>query len=135
MTNEVTEFMQNNPVMYLATVDKAGNQKVRPFMYYLERDGQPSFSTSNNKPMYKEMQEHPKVEITGANPAIAWLRISATVSFSKDMEIKKAIIEASPIVKSIYQTAENPVFEIFTIINGTATIADFSGQPPKTFSL
>ena len=135
MTNEVTEFMQNNPVMYLATVDKAGNPKVRPFMYYLERDGKPYFCTSNKKPMYKEMQEHPKVEITVANPAFAWLRISATVSFSKDMEIKKAIIEASPIVKSIYQTAENPDFEIFTIITGTAIITVFSGQPPKTFSL
>lgn len=51
------------------------------------------------------------------------------------MEIKKAIIEASPIVKSIYQTAENPDFVIFTIINGTATIADFSGQPPKIFTI
>lgn len=135
MTNEGTEFMQNNQVMYLATVDKTGNPKVRPIMYYLERDGKPYFCTSNKKPMYKEMREHPKVEITVANPDFAWLRISATVSFSKDMEIKKAIIEASPIVKSIYQTAENPDFEIFTIVNGTATIADFSGQPPKTFSL
>ncbi|HJK55473.1 MAG TPA: pyridoxamine 5'-phosphate oxidase family protein, partial [Methanocorpusculum sp.] len=85
MTNEVTEFMQNNPVMYLATVDKAGNPKVRPFMYYLERDGKPYFCTSNKKPMYTEMQEHPKVEITVANPASAWLRISATASFSNDM--------------------------------------------------
>ena len=135
MTTEVIEFMQNNQVMYLATVDKAGNPKVRPFMYYLERDGKPYFCTSNKKPMYNEMREHPKVEITVANQEFAWLRISATVSFSKDMEIKKAIIEASPIVKSIYHTAENPDFEIFTLTNGTAVLADFSGEPPKTFSL
>ncbi len=135
MTNEVIAFMQKNQVMYLATVDKAGNPKVRPFMYYLERDGKPYFCTSSKKPMYREMQAHPRVEITVANPEFAWLRISATVSFSRDMAIKQEIIEASPIVKSIYQTAENPDFEIFTIINGTATIADFSGQPPKTYSI
>ena len=135
MTNEVTEFMQNNPVMYLATVDKAGNPKVRPFMYYLERDGKPYFCTSNKKPMYKEMQEHPKVEITVANQAFAWLRISATVSFSKDMEIQNASIDSSPIGKRLYKTAKNPAFEINTEVTGTATIADFSGQPPKTFSL
>lgn len=41
--------MQNNRVMYLATVDKARNPKVRPFMYYLERDGKPYFCTSNKK--------------------------------------------------------------------------------------
>ena len=135
MTNEVIEFMQNSQVMYLATVDKTGNPKVRPFMYYLERDGKPYFCTSNKKPMYREMTTHPRVEITVANQEFIWLRISATVSFAKGMEIKKAIIEASPIVKGIYQTAENPDFEIFTIINGTATIADFSGQPPKTYAI
>ena len=85
--------------------------------------------------MYKEMREHQKVEITVAKPEFAWLKISLTISFPKDMEIKKVIIEASQIVKSIYHTTENPDFEIFTIFNSTATIADFSGQPPKTFCL
>lgn len=81
------------------------------------------------------MWEHPKVEITVANQGFAWLRISATVSFSTDMEIKKAIIETSQIVKNIYQTSENQDFEIFTMINGTATITDLSSQPPKTFAI
>lgn len=135
MTNEVLAFMQKNQVLYLATVDAAGNPKVRPFMFMVEHDGRPYFCTSNKKPMYKEMQAHPGVEITSASPEFVWLRISATVSFSQDMAIKKEIIEASPIVKSLYQTAENPDFEIFTLINGTAVLADFSGQPPKTYSI
>jgi uncharacterized pyridoxamine 5'-phosphate oxidase family protein len=39
------------------------------------------------------------------------------------------------LVKSIYQTAENPVFEVFCLIETKADIADFSGQPKRTYRL
>ncbi|WP_338095644.1 pyridoxamine 5'-phosphate oxidase family protein [Methanorbis rubei] len=135
MTNEAMEFMKNNPVLYLATVDESGNPKIRPFMFMLEKDGKPYFCTSNKKPMYAQMKNHPNVEITTASPEFAWIRISAKISFSNDLEIKKAVIASSPLVKGIYQTAENPDFAIFTLADATAVIADFSGNPPKTYRL
>ena len=42
--------------------------------------------------------------------------------------------DSNELVKALYETGENPVFEVFTI-NGKATIADFSGEPPKTFDI
>lgn len=51
------------------------------------------------------------------------------------MEIKKAIIEGNEIVKSQYQTADNPTFEIFYLEEAKAVIADFSGEPPKEYTL
>ena len=134
MSNEAIEFLKKNPVQYLATVDESGNPKIRPFMFMLEKNGKPYYCTSNKKSMYAEIKAHPSVEITTASSEFAWIRISADITFVNDMTLKKEVIEANEMVKGIYQTADNPEFEVFTI-SGTAVIADFSGQPPKTYTI
>jgi uncharacterized pyridoxamine 5'-phosphate oxidase family protein len=49
--------------------------------------------------------------------------------------VKTTIIEHNPLVKSIYKTPDNPIFEIFYLDDAKAVIADFSGQPPKQYNL
>ena len=39
----------------------------------------------------------------------------------------------NPIVKGQYQTADNPIFEVFYLGNPHGVIADFSGNPPYEF--
>lgn len=134
MTNKAIDFLKNNPVQYLATIDENGNPRVRPFMFMLEKNGKIYYCTSNKKPMYKQLKAHPLVEITTANPEFAWIRISANVSFIHDITIKQEVIKASELVKSLYGSADNPDFEVFTI-SGTAIIADFSGNPPKSYTI
>ena len=34
-----------------------------------------------------------------------------------------------------YQTADNPIFEVFYLANAKAVISDFSGNPPKEYTL
>ncbi|MBP3911798.1 MAG: pyridoxamine 5'-phosphate oxidase family protein [Niameybacter sp.] len=133
--NEVIQFLNENPVQYFATVGLDGRPKVRPFQFMLEQDGKLYFCTNNTKEVYKEMQNTPYVEIVTSSSTFAWMRLSGKVTFSNDLEIKKVIIEASPLVKSLYQTAENPIFEIFYLDEANAVIADFSGNPPKTYVL
>ena len=133
--NEVIQFLNENPVQYFATVGLDGRPKVRPFQFMLEQDGKLYFCTNNTKEVYKEIQTTPYVEIVTSSSTFAWMRLSGKVTFSNDLEIKKAIIEASPLVKSLYQTAENPIFEIFYLDEANAVIADFSGNPPKTYVL
>ena len=36
---KVVEFLQKNPVQYLATVGRDGKAKCRPFMFCFEQDG------------------------------------------------------------------------------------------------
>ena len=132
--NEVIKFLDENPIQYLSTVGLDGKPKVRPFMFMLERGEKLYYCTSNKKAMYEEMKNNPYVEITTASPEFVWLRFSGKVVFSYDIEIKKAIIEKSEIVKAQYQTAENPDFEIL-YLEGKAKIADFSGEPPKEFNI
>jgi len=133
--NDVVKFLNENPITYVATVGLNGKPKVRPFQFMLEADGKLYFGTNNQKDVYKQIKKLPYIEIATANPTAEWIRISGKVVFSEDMEIKKTIIENSELLKAVYQTADNPIFEIFYLEEAKATIANLSGDPPKEYSL
>lgn len=132
--NEVVKFLIENPVQYFATVGLDGKPKVRPFQFMLEQKGKLYFCTSNQKDVYEQLKECSYVEISTSSPALAWIRLSGKAVFSNDMEIKKAVFENSELVKSVYQTAENPIFEVFYLEDAKASIADFSGNPPAEYT-
>lgn len=131
---EVVKFLQDNPVQYLATCGRDGKAKCRPFMFLFEQDGKLWFSTGNFKDVYKDMQENPNVEVCVASPDFAWIRLNGTVSFTDDLALKAKAVE-NPIVKGNYETADNPQLALFCLENAHATIADFSGEPPREYSL
>ena len=133
--NEVIEFLNENPVQYLATVDLEGKPRVRPFQFMLEEEGKLYFCTNNQKNVYKQLKKSPYVEITTSSPTFAWIRLRGKAVFSDDIKIKKAIIESNELVKSQYQTANNPIFKIFYLDEAKAVITDFSGKPPREFRL
>lgn len=101
----VVEFLQANPVQYLATVGRDGKAKCRPFMFCLEKDGKLWFCTNNQKDVYKDMQENPEIEVSIADAAFAWMRLHG-----------KAVFEA-----------------VFYLEHPHGVIADFSGNPPYEF--
>ncbi len=133
--NEVIQFLSENPVQYLATVGLDGRPKVRPFQYMHEEEGKLYFCTSNQKDVFNELAECSYVEITASSPEFKWIRLCGKVKFASDMDIKKAIVEKSDIVKMVYKTPENPTFEIFYLEDAKAIIADFSGNPPVEYTL
>lgn len=57
---KVVEFLQANPVQYLATVGRDGKAKCRPFMFCFEKDGKLWFCTNNTKDVYKDIQANPE---------------------------------------------------------------------------
>lgn len=132
--NEVINFLTENPLIYLATSGLDGNAKVRPILFYFEENGKPYFCTANTKPMFKELDANPNCEIVVATPEFAWLRIAGKVEFTDYLDLKQKVIDSNELVKTLYETADNPTFEVFTV-TGKATIADFSGNPPKTYEL
>lgn len=127
---EVVNFLKENSTGYFATVED-GKPKVRPFQFMLEESGKLFFCTSNEKEVYKQLMVNPYFEFSSSSPQFAWLRLSGKARFSNDLRIKEKILEISPLVKSIYKTANNPIFEIFSVEEATAVLEDFSGQPPK----
>ena len=125
--SDVIKFLEENSLIYLATSGLDGNAKVRPILFYFEEDEKPYFCTANNKPMFKELDANP-------NPEFAWLRIAGKVEFTDSLNLKQKVIDSNELVKALYETADNPLFEVFTV-TGKATIADFSGNPPKSYEL
>lgn len=131
---EVVEFLQANPVQYLATVGRDGKAKCRPFMFCFERDNKLWFCTNNQKDVYKDMQVNPQIEVSVSSPAYAWIRLNGKVVFENNMEVKEECMN-NPIVKGQYNSANNPIFEVFYLEDAHAVIADFSGNPPKEYNL
>ncbi len=58
---KVVDFLQKNPVQYLATVGRDGKAKCRPFMFCFEQDGKLWFCTNNTKDVYKDILENPEI--------------------------------------------------------------------------
>lgn len=130
---EIIRFLSENPVQFLATVGLDGKPKVRPFQFMLEQNNKLWFCTGNQKEVYAELMKQPYIELSVSNKKDAWLRLSAKVVFEDNRLVKDLIIEHSPLVKSIYKSGDNPIFEVFYLVDGQACISDFSGQPPQKF--
>ena len=130
--NKVVEFLNANPVQYLATVGRDGKAKCRPFMFAGELDGKLWFCTNNQKDVYKDMQKNPEVEISVSSPEYAWIRLHGKAVFENNMAAKEMCIQ-NPIVKGQYGEATNPIFEVFYLADAHGIIADFSGNPPYEF--
>ena len=130
--NEAIAFLRENPVQYLATVGRDGRAKCRPFMFAGELDGKLWFCTNNQKDVYRDIVENPYVEVSVASPAYAWIRLSGNAVFEDSREAKEMCM-GNPIVKSQYQTADNPIFGVFYLEEARAVLADFSGNPPREY--
>ena len=122
-------------MQYFATLGTDNKPKVRPFQFMLEVGGKLYFCTSSQKDVFAELEKTPSVELCVSNEKFEWARLNGDVVFSKDLDIKGKIIDHSPLVKSIYNTPDNPVFEIFYLDNAKAVMSDFSGNPPREYSL
>lgn len=131
---EVIQFLNENPVQYLATVGRDGKAKCRPFMFSGEKDGKLWFCTNNTKEVYQDMLANPEIELSVASPAYAWVRLNGKAVFEDNRAVKEMCLE-NPIVKGQYQTPDNPIFVVFYLANAHAVIADFSGNPPQATTL
>jgi uncharacterized pyridoxamine 5'-phosphate oxidase family protein len=131
--NEAVQFLIDNPVFYLATVD-GDEPKVRPFGFIMEFQGKIYFCTSNEKQVFKQLKANPKFEVCTTDKAGRWIRLKGKAVFDDNYEAKKKVFEMMPIVADIYQDASNPIFEVFYLAEGEAAIFSMSGEK-RTYKL
>lgn len=132
--NDVVKFLEENPVLYLATVGCDGKPKCRPFRFFMEQDNKLWFCTNNNKDVYKDIKANPYIEMSVSSPAYSWIRLCGKAVFENNITVKEGCM-ANPLVKKQYKSADNPIFEVFYIADAKAVIADFSGDPPREYLL
>ncbi|MBP3217141.1 MAG: pyridoxamine 5'-phosphate oxidase family protein [Lachnospiraceae bacterium] len=123
---EVLEFLKKCGTFYLATVE--GDQpRVRPFGAVNEFDGKLYITTSNQKPVYAQMMQNPKIEICGMLGG-QWIRIEARAVCDSRIEAKESMLEANPSLKGMY-SVDDGKFEVLYLTDAKAVIASFTEAP------
>jgi uncharacterized pyridoxamine 5'-phosphate oxidase family protein len=123
---EVYEFLKKCGVYYLATVE--GDQpRVRPFGTVDLFEDKLYIQTGKIKPVSKQMQANPKVEIS-AFDGTQWIRIAATVVRDDRIEPKAHMLDNYPNLKAMY-SAEDDNTEVLYLKDATATFSSFTAAP------
>lgn len=130
---EVIEMLSAIPCFgSLATVD-GGRPRVRPFAFMFTENGRFYFCTASDKQVYRQLVASPFIEFTRTSEDMRWLRIGGEIRFDEDTGHKEKCFERYPMLKDIYQTPANPIFKLFYLEHGTATIDSMSPDPQKKF--
>ena len=99
---QVRDFLHKAGAYFLATVD--GDQpEVRPFGTAEIIEGKLYIQTGHVKNVAKQIAANPKVAICAYDAAEGrWLRIKATLVEDPRVEVKKAMLDANPGLRSMY---------------------------------
>jgi len=125
--NKAVEFLKNCGTFYLATVE--GDQpRVRPFGAVSEINGKVYITTNNTKPVFKQMQANPKVEISAFAADGKWIRIAGKAVADPNREVKEAMLKDNPSLSTMY-SLDDGIFEVLYLDAATATISSFAGAP------
>ena len=120
------DFLKQARTFYIATVE--GDQpRVRPFGAACEFEDKLYIVTNNTKKVYAQLIADPKTEICAMQGA-SWIRIAAECVRDERREAKKAMLDANPSLRGMYNEDDGLV-EVFYLKNAEATIASFSGAP------
>lgn len=134
MLQKTLQFLQDSKVFYIATVDD-GKPRVRPFGLVFELDGKLYFGTANTKPVFRQLQACPYVEISATSPQMEWIRLSGKAIFEGNRIAKEKAFEIMPSLKDMYPTgADDPTFEVFCLDDAKVTFYSFAtyGTEPQT---
>ena len=118
---EILEFVTNNPVFSLATIE--GNlPRVRMMMLYKADADGIIFCTGRDKAVHKQLQSNPAAELCFYNEEQGrQVRIEGSVEILDDLELKKKVVEAFPFLKPWVESTGYEVMIIYRIQNAKAT--------------
>ena len=126
----VYAFLKEAGVYYLATVD--GDQpRVRPFGTVNIFEGKLYIQTGKNKPVSAQIAANPKVELSAFRDG-AWLRVSAELVEDDRIEPKKAMLDAYPHLRGMYDEKDANT-QVLYLTHAVASFCSFTA-PPETYS-
>lgn len=127
--NRVVEELKKLKLFYIATVE--GDQpRVRPFSSITEFEGRPCICCGNQKQVYKQMMENPKIELCGMSDNGSWIRVSATAVRDERIEAQEAMLNDPTGPSQLYKAGDSR-FEVFKLENVKAIKCNFYGSPEE----
>ena len=124
--NEVYEFIKSCGTYYLATVED-GQPRNRPFGTINIFDGKLYIQTGKSKPVSKQIQKNPKVELCCFKDG-KWLRLAGELVRDDRREAKVDMLEHYPDLKAMY-SADDDNTEVLYFKNATAIFSSFMEAP------
>jgi len=126
-------ILKQNPNGVLATQDGA-KLKTRVFQYLFADGKKVYFCTNSEKPVYKQLQANPNASFCSIGNFTPVLSVNGKAVFVEDITLKTRALEENPMIKTIYNSPDNPIFKIFYI--DVEEVETFSfDQGPKTYIL
>lgn len=123
---KVYQFLKDAETYYLATVE--GDQpRVRPFGTAHIFEGKLYIQTGKVKPVAKQIEANPKVEICAFNKG-EWIRIEAKLVEDDRREARQSMLDAYPSLQQMY-SADDGNTVVYYLSDVTATISAFTHAP------
>lgn len=126
--------LEANPSGVLAT-QEGGKVRTRVFQYLFSDGDRVYFCTSNQKPVYRQLQANPHVSFCTypANFAPV-VSVNGKAVFVSDMALKAKALDENPGIKGIYGAPDNPIFELFYIAVEEVETFSFT-EGPSVYTL
>jgi len=123
---KVLEFLDKTNTYYLATAE--GDQpRVRPFGTVLVYDGKLYIQTGRVKSVSKQLAANPKAEICAFDfQTGTWLRISGELVDDNNRDVKVAMLEKYPAIRSMYDPDDDNT-QVLYFKDATAVFSSFAG--------
>jgi uncharacterized pyridoxamine 5'-phosphate oxidase family protein len=118
---QIVDLIHQAGVFHIATMD-GDRPRVRPFGFIMFFEGKLYFTTNNRKKFYGQLQKNPNVEISAMVGDDRWIRLEGKTVFDGNLAAKKRAFEVFPNFLQMYQSPENPIFEVFYLENPSATL-------------
>ena len=124
----VRDFLHDAGVYFIATVD-GDKPQVRPFGTAEIIEGKLYIQTGHVKNVAKQIEANPNVAICAYAPDKGeWIRISATLVEDHRVEVKKAMLDANPGLRRMYDENDDNT-AVYFMKDAKATISSFVHDP------
>ncbi len=123
---QVHDFIKSCNHYFLATVD-GDKARVRPFGTCEIFEGKLYIQTGHVKNVSKQIAANPNVEICAYNGA-QWIRLTGKLVDDERVEIKKAMLDANPNLRSMYDENDGNTSVLY-FTEASAVIYSFAGDP------
>ena len=124
--NRIVSFLDDVQTYYLATTE--GDQpRVRPFGTILLYGGKLYIQTGKSKSISRQLAANPKAEICAFKDGV-WLRISGELINDDSYDVKTAMLEKYPALRSMY-SADDDNTQVLFFHNATAVFSSFTSAP------
>ncbi|MCL2576089.1 MAG: pyridoxamine 5'-phosphate oxidase family protein [Defluviitaleaceae bacterium] len=107
-------ILKANPNGVLATQD-GERVKTRVFQFLFADENKVYFCTNSQKPVYTQMKANPNVSFCTPGDFSPVLSVNGKVVFTDDAALKTRVLDENPLIKTIYNSPDNPIFTLFYI--------------------